>query len=293
MRRIGEALQAHLDSGATTLARAWQVERRDGLRLGFTDHDCDLSFDGLVFRAGTGLTARVLAQSTGLSVDNTEALGALSSAAVTETDIEAGRFDGAEVVAWLVNWRDPRQREVLFRGHFGEIRRSDGAFEAEMRGLSEALNRPQGRIFQKSCTAVLGDGACRFDAASPGFSVDVAMQHPAGDQLRFATLEGFEDGWFAHGVVEVLNGAGAGLRAMIKGDRGIAPRVLDLWAPLPALVQPGDQIRLIAGCDKRFETCRLKFANTANFQGFPDIPGEDWMAAVPRSAGRNRGGSLR
>ena len=30
-----------------------------------------------VFRAGTGLTARALQQTTGLSVDNTEALGAL------------------------------------------------------------------------------------------------------------------------------------------------------------------------------------------------------------------------
>ena len=113
------------------------------------------------FRAGTGLTARVLAQSTGLSVDNTEALGALTSSAVTEADIEAGRFDGAEVLAWLVNWQDVSQRLILFRGSFGEIRRANGAFEAELRGLTEALNRPLGRIYQKGCTAVLGDECLR------------------------------------------------------------------------------------------------------------------------------------
>jgi uncharacterized phage protein (TIGR02218 family) len=50
---------------------------------------------------------------------------------------------------------------------------------------------------------------------------------------------------------------------------------------------------LVAGCDKRLETCRLKFNNILNFQGFPDLPGEDWVVAVPRTSGANTGGSLR
>ncbi len=40
---------------------------------------------------------------------------------------------------------------------------------------------------------------------------------------------------------------------------------------------PGDLLRLEAGCDKRLETCRLKFDNVVNFRGFPHIPGEDWL----------------
>ena len=73
-------------------------------------------------------------QSTGLSVDNTEALGALSDAAIREADIEAGRYDGAEVRAWLVNWADVSARQLQFRGSIGELRRAGGAFEAELRG---------------------------------------------------------------------------------------------------------------------------------------------------------------
>ena len=69
-------MDAHLASAATTLCRAWTVMRRDGVVLGFTDHDRDLTFDGVTHRAGSGLTARALQQSTGLSVDNSEALGA-------------------------------------------------------------------------------------------------------------------------------------------------------------------------------------------------------------------------
>ena len=54
-------------------------------------------------------------------------------------------------------------------------------------------------------------------------------------------------------------------------------------------LRPGDMLRFTAGCDKRAETCRMKFANMPNFRGFLHIPGEDWLTAYPR-AGRNTGG---
>ncbi len=71
-----EALAAHLAEGLTTVARAWQVTRKDGRRFGFTDHDLDLSFDGIVFRADTGMSAATVQQGTGLSVDNSGELSA-------------------------------------------------------------------------------------------------------------------------------------------------------------------------------------------------------------------------
>ena len=81
---------------------------------------------------------------------------------------------------------------------------------------------------------------------------------------------------------------------MIKHDRfDGGRRVIELWEPLRGDLAEGTSVRLVAGCDKRMETCRLKFNNLLNFQGFPDLPGEDWVVAVPRSTGANTGGSLR
>lgn len=48
-----------------------------------------------------------------------------------------------------------------------------------------------------------------------------------------------------------------------------------------------------AVCDKRWATCLGTFANGANFQGFPDIPGDDFLTAAPVEGGRNDGGSRR
>ncbi|WP_374597614.1 DUF2163 domain-containing protein [Brevundimonas sp.] len=47
------------------------------------------------------------------------------------------------------------------------------------------------------------------------------------------------------------------------------------------------------GCDKRFATCVGVFGNGVNFQGFPDVPGDDFLTAVPVEGGRNDGGSRR
>jgi len=57
-------------------------------------------------------------------------------------------------------------------------------------------------------------------------------------------------------------------------------------------VAAGDPLRLSAGCDRSRETCAKVFGNIINFRGFPHVPGEDWLMAVPRRDGRNDGGRL-
>ena len=45
----------HLQSGVTNVCRAWAITRTDGLVFGFTDHDRALEFEGIVFKADTGV----------------------------------------------------------------------------------------------------------------------------------------------------------------------------------------------------------------------------------------------
>ncbi|TNC52795.1 DUF2163 domain-containing protein [Rubellimicrobium rubrum] len=288
------SLRDHLSTGATTIARCWAVTRTDRVTLGFTDHDRPLSFGGIAFRPDSGMTAKAVMQGTGLAVDNTEALGILSSDAINEADIDAGRYDAADVRLWAVNWAAPDQRELRFRGTLGEIRRGDGAFHAELRGLSEALNRPTGRLYQTTCSAVLGDAACRFDTSQPGRSARLPGGSTDGRVFRFSNLSRFEPRWFERGRLSVLSGQASGLTGTVRHDRmegGL--RLIELWSPLRAPLGPEDTILIEPGCDKRASTCRNRFANIANFRGFPFIPGEDWLMSVPVPSGINDGGRLR
>ena len=290
-----QALHDHLASGLTHVCQCWAIRRRDGVVLGFTDHDQALAFEGVDFVADSGMSAKALSATTGLSVDNTEAAGMLTADAVTEQDIAAGRYDQAEVTIWQVRWDDVNARQVRFRGTMGEITRNGAAFQVDLRGLAEALNQPQGRSYLKTCSAVLGDQACRVNTRSDAaFVAEVTLDRPTdGQTFDLATLVPYNAGWFENGFLEVLTGPAKGLSGIIKRDHlSDARRAVLLWQKLGIAVEPGDHLRLVAGCDKRAETCREKFANLLNFQGFPHIPGDDWLMAVPRSEDANDGGSL-
>ncbi|RYH03614.1 DUF2163 domain-containing protein [Salipiger sp. IMCC34102] len=279
--------------GAAHVCRAWLVVRRDGMAFGFTDHDRTLRFGGWTFRPDSGLTARALSTGTGLDVDNSEALGLLQSDVIAEQDIVAGRFDAAEVTQWLVRWDDVSARQIRFRGTIGEITREAGQFRAELRGLAEGLNRPTGRSYLRQCSAVLGDAACKvnLDAAGLRRTAEVVSQ----SERRVIELDvgDVAEGFFAQGVLEVLDGPAAGLSGAVKAHTRAGGRHrFVLWESLRAKLRAGDRVRVTAGCDKRAETCRLKFSNMINFQGFPFIPGDDWLVSVPRTEANMDGGSL-
>lgn len=298
MRTIVPALQAHLDSGVTTLCHCWKLTTRGGEVMGFTDHDRTLNFDGATFEESSGFNASEIESSLGFAVDNLEAAGALSSLRLDETRLLAGDFDNAGIELWLVNWQDISQRLLLRRGNLGEVARGDHAFSAELRGLAHALNQPQGRIYQFGCDAMVGDARCGVDLDA------VALRHTG----TIATVEegrrfivsgglGFVENWFARGTLEFTGGNNAGRRGEIKFHRQLGSGAqIELWQPMPEPVTAGDAVVLRAGCDKQFSTCRDKFANTANFRGFPHIPGDDFVLtyvsrADPENDGESRNSS--
>ncbi|WBU57540.1 DUF2163 domain-containing protein [Paracoccus sediminicola] len=280
------------DSRTTTIARAWAISRADGLVLGFTDHDRALHFAGIGFRPEAGLTAQAVVQGAGLSVDNSEAIGALSDAAISEADLMAGRWDGAELRQWEVDWTDPAQHRLVFRGHLGEVSRAGGAFRAELRGLSEALNQPVGRVFHPRCSAALGDACCKVDLTRPGLSAEARVAEVAAARLVVEGLGLHLDRWFERGAAVMLDGAAKGLRGQVKNDRALpgGRREIELWAAPGIQPEPGDRVRLIAGCDKSAGTCRAKFGNLLNFRGFPHLPREDWLMAPDAPQPRRKRG---
>ena len=134
----------------------WRLTRRDGVKLGFTDHDRDVIFDGTTFEAAAGFTASEMRDSVGLSVDNLEVTSALTSERLAEADLVAGLYDDARVEIFRVNWTAPEQLLLMRSGSLGEVRRAAGAFAAEVRGLAHYLQQPKGRLFQFTCDADLG-----------------------------------------------------------------------------------------------------------------------------------------
>jgi len=281
---LSDDFETHLKSGATTLATCWILRREDGLTLGFTDHDRNLLLDGVVCEPVSGMTGTEMRQSAGFDADDQEVAGALTSDRLTETDLLAGRYDGAKVETWRVNWADPTQKVHLKTGYMGEIRRTDQAFEAEIRGFSAAMEQRQGRIYQYGCDAQLGDAHCRVDLTAEGRQTEATVLAILSQtEMQLQTDQDIEAGHLARGAIEVLSGEASALRYDILSHTKDGDKViLESWLPLHAGLATGDRVRLTVGCDKQFATCRKRFANGLNFRGFPHIPGNDFLLTYPK-----------
>jgi uncharacterized phage protein (TIGR02218 family) len=279
MKTLPPGLQAHLASGATTLAWCWRLIRRDGAALGFTDHDRDLVFDATTFESATGFTASEIKDALGLSVDNLEVSSALKSDRLNEDDLAAGLYDDAAVEIWRVNWADTDQRVLMRSGSLGEVRRSGSAFTAEVRGLAHYLQQAQGRSYQYACDARLGDARCGVDLGDPAYSASGAVAAVEAPWLFTASgLVSFADGWCDGGVLTWTAGANDGREIEVKRfAQGDDSARIELWRSMPGEIAPGDTFTIAAGCDKTFATCKAKFANGVNFRGFPHIPGNHYV----------------
>ena len=294
MKNLSPGLQSHLDDGTTTLSWCWRISRTDGVALGFTDHDRALSFDGTGFEPESGFAASEIRAGSDLAVDAQDAAGVLTSDRITETDILDGRWDNAAVELWRVNWADTSQRVLLRRGAVGQIRRGRMAFVAEVRSLAHVLGQTVGRTFQAGCDAALGDARCGIDLENAIYKGTGVVTDLLRDRAFMASgLAGFDAGWFTSGTLTWTSGANAGRVTEVLAH-GLADAIATmtlLEAPVLPIAE-GDSFIALAGCDKRIATCNAKFANVANFRGFPNIPGQDAVLRYASQDGGHEGNVL-
>ncbi|NTF31266.1 baseplate hub protein [Rhizobium skierniewicense] len=292
MKRVPEDFAAHLEGEATTTCHCWKVSLRDGAVLGFTEHDEALTFDGVTYLAASGFQAGENDSETGLAASSGEVSGGFSNEAVSEDDLAAGRYDGARVELYRVNWQAPQQHVLLKVREIGEVTRAGGAFKAELRSFAHRLSQPQGRVYGRRCDAALGDARCganiaAFQAAGTVVSVD------GNGRISVSGLAGFEEGFFRQGRLAFSSGRNAG-RSFDLDDHTLRDGVasFSFWLPLEASPQAGDIFTVVAGCDKSFGTCKAKFANHLNFRGFPHMPGADFAYSYVTSRTQHDGGAL-
>lgn len=294
MKTLSSDFAAHLASGTTTLCRCWRLTRRDGTVMGFTDHDRDLEFGGVTFRAATGLTGSRVESPLGLSVSDLSVVGVLSGASLEEGDLAKGLYDDAGVTLWLVNWQDVSQRTILRAGTVGEVSRDGASFVAEVRGLAAKLDQANGRRFQFGCDADVGDTRCGVDLTDPALNGTGAVTQVINEERIFIAsgLGAFAGEHFSRGRLTWTSGANAGGAVEVKRHAlSAGVHTIELWLPQPLAISAGDAFAVTAGCDKQFATCAAKFANQTRFRGFPYMPGNDWAMSAPGNGDVMDGGS--
>ena len=259
-----------------TVALCWRLERRDGVALGFTTHDRDLVIDGLVYRAAPGMLPSSVTLSDGFDADTLDVQGALASDSITAVDLAAGRWDGASVALFMVDWEAADgERLAIARGELGEVSIRGDSFEAELRGPTALLERPVVEQTSPECRARLGDDRCRVDMAERTRLTRIVE---VVDDETVVVADAAAGDAYAYGRLRWIGGANSGLASAIRRSQG--PQ-LTLREPPAFVAAAGDLVEIAEGCDKRLATCSARFANAVNFRGEPHLPGLDLLTRYP------------
>ena len=258
-----------------SLAWCWRLSRRDGVVIGLTSHDRDLIVGGVPYRAAPGMKPSALETSDSLDASTMDLEGAVSSEAIAAADLDAGRWDGAELTLFVTDWTAPDAEPVtVARGSLGAVERRGAAFTVELQGVTRALDQPACPATSPSCRAMLGDPACRVDLAGR-----THVRRVVAAEERTVTLDTpLAPGVMMFGELGWLEGAVCGLASPVIGADGDTLTLAEMPPVLPPLPL---RVRLVEGCDKQLSTCRARFANAVNFRGEAHLPGNDLLTRYP------------
>lgn len=274
MKTIGASLKTHLQQGLTTIATCWKITRKDSQVFGFTDCSNDLVISGVTYLASTGQIPSTIKTTSALNVDNLEVTSILNSSTITDSDLLSLKWDSAVVEIFIVNWADLTMGTMILRkGTLGNVKTGRTAFNAELRGMMQALQQTIGRVFTQSCDAIFGDARCGLSLA--GYTVTGTVTSVSGSRIFSDSSRAEASGYFSNGLITWTGGLNTGRKMDIKTQ---ILTQFTLQQGMPDVISVGDTYSAIAGCDYTRAMCVAR-GNILNFRGFPDVPGSDAMVS--------------
>lgn len=258
------------------MADCYTFTLRSGLILTYTNADVPVALNGYTYLANLvlvdGLRFKCAA---GLDVDQQQiTISARPGDTVNGVPflqaLREGVFDGCEIQrerAFLTSWTEsPLGSVILFKGRVATID-SVGRTSAQITVNSDLvlldINMPR-NLYQPNCVHVLYDSGCSLVKEAYAATGTVGE----GSSVSAIKWVGASPA-FSQGTLIFSSGINAGVSANIKTADSAS---LLLSYPLENAPSQGDAFTAYQGCDHTMGTCQTKFANLANFRGFPFVP---------------------
>lgn len=275
MRNLTPEMLTYLTNNVTSFKLCWEIRRKDGVSLYYTEYDQDLIIDGNTYKkrdSGTGNSLRfsdmLKGSDSNIDMILTEADG------ITLEDLYAFKYDAADIFVFLVRTDDLTDKIKLINGLLGATEILNGEATINYKSFSDLLNKKIGRDFSPECDAELFDSYCLADTAGRQFfdqsptGVDPTKPFTVFTDTNLAQV----DGYFDNGYIQWTNGSNQGVETKVKT---YVADVITLALGMPNAIDPSDEYTIYAGCDKQISTCKNKFNNVRNFKGFPSVPNGD------------------
>jgi uncharacterized phage protein (TIGR02218 family) len=286
LKTLTSAMIGYLQSDTQTFNTCWSIALVNGTNFYFTDCDQPIVFGGHSYSPIEGYSPSNVQSSDAYDVDHVEVTSFLDASGMTEADVMAGLWDDAKISMFMVNRLDLTAGAYHMRdGVIGQITiTSPGQFTAELRGLTQYIQKTIGYLVSPTCRWTLGDVNAAGPVAGSHCTINLAALAVTGavvtsvvnNQSFAASGLTALAGYFTSGFLKWTGGLNAERPMDIQAHGSSGAIVLQV--PMLNLVQVGDVFTIYPGCQKRLQQdCITKFSNGINFGGFPYLPGIDKM----------------
>jgi uncharacterized phage protein (TIGR02218 family) len=193
MKTVSAGMTTHLAASSTTLAFCFQVERSDGAVFGGTEHSLPLSIDisdgngSVTYQPAVGFSRTALEFTNDFQPNNLTLSGAFESVGITKADLRAGRYQGAIVKVFLVNWAALADGIVPFGAYLpGEVAVATG-FEVQLRGVIDRYSNDIVEEIVGPCGLELGETVqCRVKLDPAAWSAAASVAARLANDARTA-----------------------------------------------------------------------------------------------------------
>lgn len=261
--------------------------------LGYTSLDVpvELPAHGIIFYPSAGLLPSTI-ESQASHPSNLE-LGTVFDFDMTEADILAGKWNGAKIELWRMNYLALEMgEELLFSGIISTITNQQDKFQAELEGLSSRMDGNFGHLTSRICrrvgTFTQFPGECGYSASTSGsgnwqnkrtLTVEEVTDRT---HIKLTRIEDVPNDFYVNGKMECLTGGNEGIAREIQVATGASTDTVDviLKRPFPLTISVGDTFELTVGCNGTLNRC-VYFNNVINRSAEDYVPGIAVAAKVP------------
>lgn len=241
--------------------------------IGLTDHDRPIFYGGISYLPYYGGSAADYEYSAKGEGSTSEAEFAIALEGISEAELVAGVYDGAELITYYYDWGNQTLISQDAPGYFGKIkihnsRNKAYKFTVEFNSIGGLLQLKESNIITSYCSHDFGGADCGVNLIARGLVDTLTVQSVSGGQTVIVDSPRPNN---YYGKIEFAkNGI---IYAHLIAKYTASSLTLESWDTIIGL-EPGDTIKAIARCDKTSADC-LKFqGNKLRFGGFENIPKE-------------------
>lgn len=269
MKNISDNLKNKLNNNYIKLIKCFKIILSDGDIIGFTEHSKDIMIDQIIYKSSNGFENTTNLNGLDLN-NNSNIIGLVDNKNISIDKVVSGYFDNATIDIFYIDLDDDNLEKILItRGKIKTVNISNGKVLLNIDNILNILDKTVGDIFSPLCRATFCDNKCKLLTDNYTFTGKIIeIKNDTEFLCSGNDISNKNKNYFKYGIIIFLDGENKNKIMEIKQsfDNDI---ILNSKMNYPLKI--GDSFKIIAGCDKTFETCSKVFNNAINFRGEPDI----------------------